>query len=82
MCVCVCEDPDAPSREDPKWGEWRHWLVVNIPSAGMAGGDIASSGDEVVKYIGAGPPEKTGLHRYIFLGQFHVMHEGQLLAIL
>ena len=61
-------DPDAPSRQDPKWGEWRHWLVVNIPAADFAGGNILSSGEEVAEYIGSGPPEKTGLHRYIFLG--------------
>jgi phosphatidylethanolamine-binding protein (PEBP) family uncharacterized protein len=24
-------DPDAPSRQDPKFREWRHWLVTNIP---------------------------------------------------
>lgn len=21
-------DPDAPSRKDPRFGEWHHWLVV------------------------------------------------------
>ena len=24
-------DPDAPSRQEPKFREWHHWLVVNIP---------------------------------------------------
>lgn len=23
----VMTDPDAPSRSDPKMGQWRHWLV-------------------------------------------------------
>jgi hypothetical protein len=23
----VMTDPDAPSRADPKFGEWRHWVV-------------------------------------------------------
>ena len=23
----VLTDPDAPSRADPKFGEWRHWVV-------------------------------------------------------
>lgn len=54
-------DPDAPSREDPKFGEWKHWLVVNIP------GDKVSEGEVRSEYIGAGPPEGTGLHRYVFL---------------
>lgn len=25
-------DPDAPSRQNPKYREWHHWLVVNIPA--------------------------------------------------
>ena len=54
-------DPDAPSRNDPKFREWHHWLVVNIP-----GSDV-SKGDAVAEYIGAGPPKGTGLHRYVFL---------------
>ena len=56
-------DPDAPSRADPKWGEWRHWLVVNIP-----GNDI-SKGDTIAQYIGAAPPVGTGLHRYVILSE-------------
>lgn len=23
----VMTDPDAPSRDDPKYGQWRHWVV-------------------------------------------------------
>ena len=56
-------DPDAPSRKDPKYREWRHWLVVNIP-----GGDV-SKGEVCAEYVGAGPPKGTGLHRYIVLGK-------------
>jgi len=64
-------DPDAPSREDPKFREWRHWLVVNIPGSDIVKGQTISS------YMGPGPPPKTGLHRYIFLlfkqtGTLHV----------
>jgi len=54
-------DPDAPSRKEPKFREWHHWLVVNIP-----GNDI-SKGDALSMYVGSGPPEGTGLHRYVYL---------------
>ena len=57
-------DPDAPSRADPKWGEWRHWLVVNIPGCEVSKGEVLSV------YIGSGPPQGTGLHRYVFLGEY------------
>ncbi|XP_072934590.1 phosphatidylethanolamine-binding protein homolog F40A3.3-like isoform X1 [Epargyreus clarus] len=54
-------DPDAPSRKEPKFREWHHWLVGNIP-----GGDVAS-GETLSAYVGSGPPPDTGLHRYVFL---------------
>lgn len=44
-------DPDAPSRKEPKFREWHHWLVVNIP-----GNDI-TKGDTLSEYIGSGPPK-------------------------
>lgn len=54
-------DPDAPSRTDPKMAQILHYQVVNIP-----GSDI-SKGDTAFEYVGAGPPQGTGLHRYIYL---------------
>ncbi|KAF8783034.1 Phosphatidylethanolamine-binding protein 1 like protein [Argiope bruennichi] len=54
-------DPDAPSRKDPKYREWHHWLVVNIPETNISEGTVMS------EYVGSGPPEGTGLHRYVFL---------------
>lgn len=54
-------DPDAPSRENPKFREWHHWLVGNI-----FGGDMNKS-EVLSDYIGSGPPKGTGLHRYVFL---------------
>ncbi|EDW76435.1 uncharacterized protein Dwil_GK14662 [Drosophila willistoni] len=54
-------DPDAPSRKDPKFREWHHWLVGNIPGNKIDKGEVLSA------YIGSGPPEGTGLHRYVFL---------------
>uniref|UniRef100_A0AAZ3SAD7 Phosphatidylethanolamine-binding protein 1 n=1 Tax=Oncorhynchus tshawytscha TaxID=74940 RepID=A0AAZ3SAD7_ONCTS len=44
-------DPDAPSRKDPKFGEWHHFLVVN-----MKGNDV-SSGCVMSDYVGSGPPK-------------------------
>lgn len=34
---------------------------MNIP------GNSIESGNTLAEYIGAGPPENTGLHRYVFL---------------
>lgn len=54
-------DPDAPSRATPTFREVRHWAVVNIP------GNKVESGETIIEYIGSGPPQATGLHRYVFL---------------
>lgn len=57
----ILTDPDAPSRAEPRLREGLHWLVVNIP-----GTDI-EAGETYAEYIGAGPPQGSGLHRYLFL---------------
>ncbi|KAH8243602.1 hypothetical protein KR032_008761 [Drosophila birchii] len=61
LITLLMVDPDAPSRQEPKFREILHWAVVNIP-----GSDL-SKGQPVAAYVGSGPPEGTGLHRYIFL---------------
>lgn len=57
----VKTDPDVPSRQSPSLREIRHWTVINIP------GSAVEKGDEVVGYFGSGPPNGTGLHRYVLL---------------
>jgi len=54
-------DPDAPSRSNPEFAEWRHWHIVNIPQ------NQISKGKEFAQYIGSAPPPDTGLHRYIYM---------------
>lgn len=54
-------DPDAPSRNNPKIREVKHWFVGNIK------GNNVDKGDHITEYFGSGPPKGTGLHRYIFL---------------
>uniref|UniRef100_A0A069DQ07 Putative phosphatidylethanolamine-binding protein n=1 Tax=Panstrongylus megistus TaxID=65343 RepID=A0A069DQ07_9HEMI len=54
-------DPDAPSRKDPKFREWHHWLVVNIP------GNEISKGEVLSEFISSAPPKGSGLHRYVLL---------------
>lgn len=56
----IMTDPDAPSRENPEFREILHWLVVNIP------GNEVNKGKVITEYIGSGPPQGSGLHRYIF----------------
>ena len=50
-------DPDAPSRANPKYKHWLHWLKVNIIKN-------INSGIEIVGYNPPTPPAGTGYHRY------------------
>ena len=61
LYTLVFMDPDAPSREDHKWRNWLHWLVVNIPGCRVA------EGEHLFGYVGSGPPPDTGLHRLVYL---------------
>lgn len=58
-------DPDAPRPEAPKFRNWLHWIVVNIPGSLASSEDIWEKGKEVVAYNGPSPP--AGVHRYVFL---------------
>ncbi|GCC37035.1 hypothetical protein chiPu_0015535 [Chiloscyllium punctatum] len=33
--ILIMADPDAPSKENPKYRFWRHWLVTNILVSGV-----------------------------------------------
>lgn len=61
LYTVLLTDPDAPSRKQPTFREWHHWLVVNIPGTDIDKGDVISD------YVGSGPPKDSGLHRYVFL---------------
>lgn len=59
MVVVLC--PDAMTRTDHEYRNILYWLVVNIP------GKAIDKGETLAEYIGVGPPEDTGLHRYVYL---------------
>ncbi|KAK0127750.1 hypothetical protein ONS96_007263 [Cadophora gregata f. sp. sojae] len=73
--VAALTDPDAKSREDPKWSEMCHWIYI-IPTRFTSTihkpleFSILSSDDpdlDLVEYKPPGPPPKTGYHRYVFV---------------
>lgn len=57
----VFTDPDNYDGPELVYREWHHWLVGNIP-----GGDV-SAGETLSGYIGSGPPQGTGIHRYVYI---------------
>ncbi|NXU69189.1 PEBP1 protein, partial [Horornis vulcanius] len=61
LYTLVLTDPDAPSRKDPKFREWHHFLVTNMKGNNVGSGTVMSD------YVGSGPPKGTGLHRYVWL---------------
>ncbi|KAG0022724.1 hypothetical protein BGZ81_008389 [Podila clonocystis] len=66
----IMTDPDAPSRSNPKFREWRHWVVSNISgSTSLTDFQPAnlSQGTVLTPYMGPAPPGGSGPHRYVFL---------------
>ncbi|KAK4450194.1 phosphatidylethanolamine-binding protein [Podospora aff. communis PSN243] len=73
--VITLTDPDAPSRKDPKWSEFCHWIATarglspettdGTPETSPRFGPAHLN--EVMPYKPPGPPEDTGKHRYVFL---------------
>lgn len=57
----IMNDPDFPSRSDPKFAEFSQWLVLNIHD-----GDV-NKGDAIHEYTGPLPSRGTGHHRYVFM---------------
>ncbi|EMD62870.1 hypothetical protein COCSADRAFT_172282 [Bipolaris sorokiniana ND90Pr] len=78
--IITLTDPDAPSRDNPEWSEFCHWIASNVsivqdtfsvrpsPEFGLTE-EIESTEelDDVMEYKPPGPPPKTGKHRYVFL---------------
>jgi hypothetical protein len=62
-------DPDAPSRNDPKWSEFCHWIVTKVLVTKLCKSEPLAKikQEDVVSYRPPSPPEKTGFHRYVFL---------------
>ncbi|KAK1773426.1 phosphatidylethanolamine-binding protein [Copromyces sp. CBS 386.78] len=78
--VIVLTDPDAPSRDDPKWSEFCHWIAVGHPDTEdypvtdeptepqrCPLSLSRQSLEDVVSYTPPAPPKKTGKHRYVIL---------------
>lgn len=64
-------DPDAPSRDNPKWSEFCHFIATGVEISSSSSGAsnvVKVSGlKDIMPYKAPGPPPKTGKHRYVFL---------------
>ena len=72
--VVTLTDPDAPSRDDPKWSEMCHWIAAGVSASaeldlitGRCASVTLTKLSEIMPYKAPGPPKKTGKHRYVFL---------------
>lgn len=60
--LIVMVDPDAPSRSDPEYRFWRHWVMLDISGSSLKSG--TPQGTTLTEYNGPSPPPKSGPHRY------------------
>lgn len=69
--VVTLTDPDAPSRDNPKWAEMCHFIATGLALSSSADGSCSSIQlselKDIMPYKPPGPPPKTGKHRYVFL---------------
>ncbi|PFH47277.1 hypothetical protein AMATHDRAFT_77273 [Amanita thiersii Skay4041] len=68
----VMTDPDAPSREEPLFREFRHWVITGIKSAPDSSSKVANlnaikTKPSTTPYRPPGPRPGSGIHRYTFL---------------
>ena len=56
----IMTDPDAKSRDKPKWSEMCHWILTNVHLKG-------NTTKESIEYLPPSPPPKTGKHRYVLV---------------
>ncbi|KAG9485719.1 hypothetical protein GDO78_008679 [Eleutherodactylus coqui] len=66
MYTLIMVDPDVPSRYQPIYRFWRHWLVSDIPGHVLLTGR-AVTGKVLSSYRQPNPPARTRYHRYQFL---------------
>ncbi|KAJ8027213.1 Protein D1 [Holothuria leucospilota] len=57
LYTIIMTEPDAPKHI----AEVHHWMKINVKEGNSETGQTHS------EYIGSGPPEGTGIHRYVFL---------------
>ncbi|KAK5656727.1 hypothetical protein OQA88_4275 [Cercophora sp. LCS_1] len=68
----VLTDPDAPSRDNPEWSEFCHWIATGRGSDHQYSDPgcedpVQARLEDVMPYKPPGPPKDTGKHRYVFL---------------
>eukprot|EP01084_Bolivina_argentea_P313792 543459_1 len=62
LYTVILTDPDARDRVKHEFREWVHFVKINV-----SGADLSTGGDAIVEYVGSGPPQGSGLHRYCWL---------------
>ncbi|KAJ8487375.1 hypothetical protein ONZ51_g4213 [Trametes cubensis] len=65
-------DPDAPSRADPIYRTFRHWVITGLKSPALTANSAEAlnalkTHPSTTPYRPPGPRPNSGLHRYIFL---------------
>ncbi|SCV69571.1 BQ2448_2591 [Microbotryum intermedium] len=58
-------DPDAPSREDQKFGPWRH-LIQGGLKVKPESTEVTVTEESLSPWVAPSPGQGTGLHRYCF----------------
>jgi len=67
----VMTDPDAPSRAEPKYRQFRHWVITGLKAPASTSSETKNivalkPKASTTPYQPPGPPPGSGFHRYVF----------------
>ncbi|KAG2137948.1 PEBP-like protein [Suillus clintonianus] len=63
----VMTDPDAPTRENQTYGQYRHWLATGVRPPKGVDDSAEFTQPDTTAYLSPNPPAGSGSHRYVLL---------------
>ncbi|KAG1730388.1 PEBP-like protein [Suillus paluster] len=67
LYTIVMTDPDAPTRENQEYGQYRHWLATGVGPPQAVNASAEFTRPDTTAYLSPNPPAGSGSHRYVLL---------------
>ncbi|KAG0696766.1 PEBP-like protein [Suillus ampliporus] len=67
LYTIVMTDPDAPTRENQTYAQYRHWLATGVRPPQGVNASAEFTQPDTTAYLSPNPPAGSGSHRYVLL---------------